>query len=381
MLEANADLREYWYPVSLEQHIDHKPIGLYLLGEPIVLFRSGVEIVCLEDKCAHRSAPLSIGQVINGNLECKYHGWQYAADGKVVMIPAKLPDRPIPSNAKARVFPVAIKEGLVWVFPGKTPGPVPELRPGVEKGWSASFDAAIDLDIDHSLMVENLLDPAHLPFTHDGTISKRSKQRPLEMTPKTDHGQSIYGDCDQGGTKTRFEFIAPCHIRLKHEIKPGWSFEQTMHCIPIRPGHMRLIYRHERSFLKWLEALPGMNWYNRYFSTKIVFQDYELLHGQQLRLNQKGKPWNSPIQVDQLPKVYRNWFKKTRGWFNGYGDMEDMMTDGCTGCGNIDDFPEYRYSKQKGVNSSCYEPSSSLMIPAWLFLIPIGIMTMMSLYK
>jgi chlorophyllide a oxygenase len=355
MLKANFDLREYWYPVSLEKHISNKPIGLYILGEPIVLFRSNSEIVCLEDKCAHRSAPLSIGQVVDGNLECKYHGWKYDSSGVLVKIPANLPDRPLPTNAKVKHFPVVIKDDLVWVFVGKNAPEIPSIRPGAEHGWTNSFDTVIDLDIDHSLMVENLLDPAHLPFTHNGTISDRSKQRPLEMIAKVSD-ECIYGDCDQGNGASRFEFIPPCHIRLKHEFSPDWRFEQSIHCVPIRPGHMRLIYRQGRNFFNWVNYLPGMHWYLTYLSEKIVFQDYELLHGQQLRLAQGAKPWNSSIQVDQLPKLYRQWFKKTKGWFAGFGkDVEDLTSEGCGGCSPIDDFPEYRYTKQFGVNSTCYE--------------------------
>lgn len=82
-----------------------------------------------------------------------------------------------------------------------------------------------------------------------------------------------------------------------------------MICLPTRPGHMRLIYMHSRSFLTFLEYVPLMNVYNKVLSTKIVFQDYKMLHGQQARLNQGAKAWHSPIQVDGLPKQYRNWLR------------------------------------------------------------------------
>jgi hypothetical protein len=128
-----------------------------------------------------------------------------------------------------------------------------------------------------------------------------------------------------------------------------------MHCVPTRPGHMRLIYRQGKSFLKWIDSLPGINWYLTYFSDKIVMQDYELLHGQQLRLEQKAKPWNSPIAVDQLPKTYRLWLQKTHGWFNGFiADIEDLTTENCHGCGSTDNYTEYRVCKQPGVNQNVY---------------------------
>lgn len=35
----------------------------------------------------YRLAKLSEGQLMDGRLECLYHGWQFGADGKCVKIP------------------------------------------------------------------------------------------------------------------------------------------------------------------------------------------------------------------------------------------------------------------------------------------------------
>ena len=49
------------------------PIDLF--GEPWVLFRdeSGAA-ACVRDECAHRACPLSLGRVIDGRVQCAYHG-------------------------------------------------------------------------------------------------------------------------------------------------------------------------------------------------------------------------------------------------------------------------------------------------------------------
>ena len=48
------------------------------------------------------------------------------------------------------------------------------------------------------MQVENLLDPAHVPFTHEGTIGNRKQVAPLRMTmttlsslPTADDGQKL----------------------------------------------------------------------------------------------------------------------------------------------------------------------------------------------
>jgi hypothetical protein len=96
----------------------------------------------------------------------RYHGWKYDAEGKVAHIPALLPDRQIPANAHVHRYPLEERYGLIWIWPGPTddadPLQIPNILPGLEdpSKWSKVFTIAVDLDIDHSLMVENLLDPA-----------------------------------------------------------------------------------------------------------------------------------------------------------------------------------------------------------------------------
>ena len=423
--EFGTDLRLFWYPISKSVDLlGGDVVGLHILGDPICLFRekeSG-KAACISDRCAHRSAPLSIGNMTDGVLECKYHGWKYDLDGRVTHIPALLTDRSIPANAKVYSYPLVERYGLIWIWPGPKEDAderrIPDIMPGSNLPnvrFTKPFVQVFDLDCDHSLMVENLLDPAHLPFTHAGTLSKRSKAVPLKFDIDTyeaadwalpnmpdgdprKHFPILRGILEQTGTNMCF--AAPCHLLLKTQFKPGYHFQQTMHCIPLRPNHMRLIYSHAFSFsVDIMDFLaPIMTPYMNRSSAKIVFQDYELLHGQQIRLKQGAKPWHSPIQVDGPPKIYRNWITKctyyTGANTNGgslksvkqddyqvvgssnskspyFGrwkvdvkssdavtDIEDLGADCSTMCGGetggsiLDD--EWYYPKQRNVDSSAY---------------------------
>jgi phenylpropionate dioxygenase-like ring-hydroxylating dioxygenase large terminal subunit len=42
---------------------------------------------CLPIDRSIRLAKLSEGQIVDGKLECLYHGWQFDGDGKCVKIP------------------------------------------------------------------------------------------------------------------------------------------------------------------------------------------------------------------------------------------------------------------------------------------------------
>ena len=368
-------MRGHWYPVSLSKHLSaDKPVGLHLLGDPIVIFRdSNGTACCIADVCAHRSAPLSIGRITDGELECKYHGWRYNSEGKVTHIPALEKHKNIPKSACAKVYPCHEMDGLVWVYPQTNltqrvdTKDIPDLIPGRRENsahWSEPFDFAVDLNIDYSLMVENLLDPAHLPFTHENTLAERSDATPLHVDVSTEKNSilGIFSSPERANNpQIKVTFKVPCHVYIYTQIKSGWDIELVIPCIPTRPGHMRLIFRQGRTFFKFLNNLPFYQQIMEHRSLKIVMQDYDLLHGQQARLRQRAKPWNTPIQVDRLPALYRSWYNsamKAKPFFQGYNssDIEDLdnvqqgqcsPSDGCY-------YDENVCPNQDGVDNAAY---------------------------
>jgi phenylpropionate dioxygenase-like ring-hydroxylating dioxygenase large terminal subunit len=76
-----------WHPVALVAQLeDGGPIAARVLGEDIVLWRSGDDFFAWRDLCVHRGTRLSLGRVVDGvRLECPYHGWTYGADGQCVL--------------------------------------------------------------------------------------------------------------------------------------------------------------------------------------------------------------------------------------------------------------------------------------------------------
>ena len=103
-------------------------MSVKLLGENLVLARLDGEMFAGDDRCIHRSAQLSLGQVCKhqgkDTLQCPYHGWRYNDEGKCALIPA-CPDMPIPS--KAKIFKTMIVRfamalsGFAWITPLTAP--------------------------------------------------------------------------------------------------------------------------------------------------------------------------------------------------------------------------------------------------------------------
>lgn len=370
-----TDVRRQWYAAAFSVDLPRTqpgivgqkapfPLGTTILGDPLVLWRDHLgKARCLADKCPHRSAPLSLGRVNgdSGAVECIYHGWQLeGASGEVKHIPALLPGKAIPANARSRAYPVCEQDNIVYVWMGpereareEAAAAEPPLRDADDEGLPllgkkgyVCQSLCVDLPIDHCLMVENLLDPAHIPFAHEGTIGQRGRAEPLEMkVTKTPRG--IRGEVKQGYFNG---FEAPCTIVLHTPPKPGkMDMWQYVSCTPTAPGQMRMLYRAYRNFATFVEYVPPLRRIFNHFSKKIIFQDYDLLIGQQQRLREGALPGNSAIQVDNLPVVYRNYWKRTfgkrdkdgpwwRGWDGGL-DLEDLAKIGawsrdfdCSGC-------------------------------------------------
>lgn len=323
-------MRNYWYPLIYSRSISSsRPTGVTLLGDPIVLFRDRWgKVGALEDRCPHRSVPLSLGRLVDGRLECKYHGWQFGTNGDCLhlpTLPALAQGGKIPKAACASSYPCVERMGLVWVWPGDPAAADPALiqpQPELDApGW-ALVEGCRDFEMDHGLMIENLLDPSHLPFTHEGTLAKRSDAEPLEID-MIDHPRGLKGrtrsPLHPDRPAQQFTFDAPCCVRLDLDLgRKGWKLVQVHYSVPLAKDRMRLFWRICQNFLTWV---PGMSWAMKWQSDRIIDQDVAMLSGQQRRVEQGAKPWGCPVKADAISARYRVWRERNETpdtWFQGY---------------------------------------------------------------
>ena len=80
---------DYWYPVEYDRAVRRgQVIEARFWNEPIALYRGGDgRLFALENRCAHRQLPLSLGHVDGCRLTCMYHGWCYDTTGRLVGVP------------------------------------------------------------------------------------------------------------------------------------------------------------------------------------------------------------------------------------------------------------------------------------------------------
>ena len=106
------------------------------------------------------------------SLECPYHGWQFAAAGQCIAIPA-LPEFKPPQAHRACTFEAREAFGLVWVRLEAGDAALPAFEaegdPQLHKLLCGPYTVATSAP----RIVENFLDMAHFGFVHEGWLGDR----------------------------------------------------------------------------------------------------------------------------------------------------------------------------------------------------------------
>lgn len=109
-------LRDYWYAAGFSEEVGRDFLARTYLNEDVVIFRKedGTP-VALENRCAHRRLPLSMGKLIGDTVECGYHGLLYDCEGACIKIPGQ--DR-IPRGTAVRSYPIVDRHRYLWIWMG-----------------------------------------------------------------------------------------------------------------------------------------------------------------------------------------------------------------------------------------------------------------------
>jgi phenylpropionate dioxygenase-like ring-hydroxylating dioxygenase large terminal subunit len=170
-------IQNQWYIILESKELRRdKPLRIKRFNENLVLWRdksSGVS--CIADECCHRGASLSCGKVIDGKLECPFHGFIYNSSGKVEVIPANGKNHPVPETMKVRSYKTFENFGFVWLWwcdKDKITGDPFFFRELIDFSYSGFKD---HWNVHYSRAIENQLDVVHLPFVHKTTIGRGNK--------------------------------------------------------------------------------------------------------------------------------------------------------------------------------------------------------------
>ncbi len=165
-------VRNAWYVAAFAHECNDRPLARTLLGEPVVMFRTPAgECVALQDRCCHRFAPLSLGDVEADGIRCRYHGMKFSPQGNCIEIPGQ--DK-IPPKMCVRSFPLIERHGLVWIWPGDPqladPQRIVDVHWNDDPAWPTAR-GYIHYQANYQLIADNLLDFSHLTYVHRSTLA------------------------------------------------------------------------------------------------------------------------------------------------------------------------------------------------------------------
>lgn len=339
--DAAFNWRDCWYPVSFLLDIPRdKPYAFSLHDEPLVLFFNDQgEPVCLRDRCAHRAARLSDGKLVDGRIECLYHGWQYDSTGQCQRIPQLDARLAIPARVCVQRFAVQVRQGLVWIWAGDPEAADPDAIPlakDLEAPGVFCVDFQIDLPYDQSFLIENVIDVAHIHIAHDGVRGGglRDMARPLEFDVRENSIKGIRSGFRTQGLGPRedspledaqVQFVAPNLVRFDSTYKDkSLVAGLSLYSIPSGKSRCRLLYRKYSNFVSRKERWKP-RWLEHWTQCLILEQDMGVVIGQYQAIERSDQQlkqlWYPLRSSDQLVVAYRSWldrFGSSLPYYRGY---------------------------------------------------------------
>lgn len=223
-----AILADYWYALARVEDIGEAPVTARLLDVELVLFRDqGGTIVAALDRCPHRHVRLSGGAMVNGQIECPFHGLRFDGTGHCRYVPALGREAKLPAHYRVQTFPLRERYGLVWTClgdPAKHDLPTLPQFEDIDPA-DITFGPITDWPISAPRQIENFIDLAHLPFVHANTLggdrNRALKPGRIEQQPDgiIQHAEYLEGGPD--GTdrlgKYRYRVVLPFVIDFQVE--------------------------------------------------------------------------------------------------------------------------------------------------------------------
>lgn len=232
-------LDNVWYCTGLTTEVADKPLARTICEQPIVLFRGASgKLAALEDRCAHRQAPLSLGRVIDDQLECAYHGFTFGCSGECVHIPHQ---EAIPRSARVRSYPVVERWGYIWLWLGEPDRADPQRIPSLPWTDDPNFRTVyfrFQVEANFQLMADNLLDVSHTEFLHRTSIGSQAGRKDQAAEAKVELDCRVEGDRVHFLRRLKNTALGPVAARWARSEKPVtrtntmmWEAPNTIHSV------------------------------------------------------------------------------------------------------------------------------------------------------
>lgn len=299
-----------WYLAAASAEVAAELSARRLLGRQVLLYRKrDGGAVTLDDRCAHRALPLSMGRLVEDQVVCRYHGFTYDGTGACVRVPSQ---EHVPYRAAVASHPVREENGLVWIWlgdPRRAGSSSPPRTPWLDlPGWSV-FGGTRTVAAGYMLLHENALDRTHFAFVHPDTSHRGYLEQPPPLEIEVSETSVSYARTFPAAPLAAWQsaatglppdtrcvqqesgvFVSPAlhvdHMRIEAE---GVTFRTAFvrAFTPIDPGATRVHWWVARDFA---QADPLVDETLRRVHERTMDEDEPLLEAIQATVDRDGAP-------------------------------------------------------------------------------------------
>lgn len=229
-----------------------------IAGERLLVLRDGDEVRAFHNVCRHRAGPLVTEPCTVRHLRCRYHGWTYALDGRLIAVP-RFEGVEGFDRSENGLVPVrtCVWMGMVFVDLEGVATPLEEQLADL-LGAIAPLDLSskrfhrrevYEVAADWKVYVDNFLESYHVPLVHPlygeiidyGEYSDRLGERwSLQMSPWVDDMGYYEQLAESSGERSGMLYYALLFPNLMLNITDGRL--QVNHVRPVAPGRCQVVF-------------------------------------------------------------------------------------------------------------------------------------------
>jgi len=301
-----------WYLFCASNELRDRPFSRDIFGRRLVAYRTpDKRPTVLDARCSHLGADLGRGRVVGDRIQCPFHHWEYAADGRCVHIPVT---EDIPPSARQMCYPVVERHGYVFVFNGREAlFPLPFFADADPQDFIASRPFGTVLNCPWYMIGANAFDLQHFRAAHDRRlIAEPIVDCPADFARRATGRFRVAGDSLQdgitrllAGNEVEMSITDWCGnlmlatATFRRTRSYGMVITEPLGAAGVGVRVIVFVRRSER-WLGRLLADPLHAWIRRLFIKKFLSSDAERLNG--ARYNPRGL-----IPYDQDLADYFRW--------------------------------------------------------------------------
>ena len=299
------------------------PFRSVLLDEPLVVWRDhdGAAVVA-PDRCPHRGAALSGGHLVDGQLQCPYHGFRFDGSGRCTLVPSSGPTAAISRRLDLEPIRAVERHGLIWVLlSGDELAPLPNWNGIDEPGRQWVMCAPTTWQAAALRHAENFCDQGHFPYIHAATFgsAEEAEVPPIVVTQdehelhfELDTVQVLRDTFDSPGTEAtvhyEYRWAVPFATWLSIDYGEGRTERIADVAAPVTRGTSRVYLQKSRDYDLDQPVEPY-----REFQDAINEEDRRIVESLQPAAPPLDLAGEVHVRADVVSIAARRWFAERLG--------------------------------------------------------------------